>query len=108
MYACMYACMRACMMPARIHIHRNNVWLACLALTTSDYGTVAPATHYGRGVCAALMVLGPVLLGLAGYTLLNALALTPHEREISHNLRLDKARARVKEATARILQVRVC
>jgi len=26
----------------------NNLWLACLALTTSHYGAVAPLTHYGR------------------------------------------------------------
>ena len=33
---------------AHAHELSNNLWLACLALTTSHYGDVAPLTHYGR------------------------------------------------------------
>jgi hypothetical protein len=43
----------------------NNLWLACLALTTSDYGAFAPATLYARAVCVVLAFVGMRLLTYA-------------------------------------------
>ena len=83
----------------------NNLWLAVLALTTSDYGDVAPATHYGRGICVVLMMAGPLILASAAFSLSVALTLSPLEQDISIKLAHDHVMARVRLAAARMLQL---
>jgi hypothetical protein len=76
----------------------NNLWLSMLALTTSDYGAVAPVTHYGRGICVLLMVMGPLLLASLAFSVSVGLTLSPLEQDISIKLAHDHIMARVRLA----------
>eukprot|EP00960_Hanusia_phi_P057516 763588-Hanusia_phi.AAC.5 len=84
----------------------NNFWLALLAMTTSFYGDLAPITHYGRLVCAVLMMIWPVLLLYCIQFPLGFLGKTEQEQRVKKKIDAEMMKTALRTAAARVLQFR--